>query len=101
MPFLSYSVANDTYNSMGYFTQFNDISNPNINLWQIFKNGKMISLNKFIELQTELSYTKFITKRLGIGVKCGFDLYSFAEYEQLLYSKYLNTNILIGLTFKL
>ena len=101
MPIITYSIYNNIFNEKAYFNQLINIDNSNINLGHILANGKFITLNKLMELQTEISYAKFINKKIGFDLMYRFDYYSFAQYKQLLYSKYLTSQLLIGLTYKI
>lgn len=100
-PFIAYSIYNNIYSEKAYMNQIININNSNIDMWKILKGGKLVTINKFFEFQIELSYTKFITKRIGLNVNYGLDYYSFAQYKQILHATYLNTQLLIGAIIKI
>jgi hypothetical protein len=100
-PLLGYSIYNDLYSEKSYMGKTFDINNPNVELWKILKSGKVISLNKYFELQSDISYTKLVSKKVGFSLSCGFDYYSFAQYKQLFRSRNLITQLLLGLTVKI
>jgi hypothetical protein len=100
VPLISYVVLNDRYNSVVSET-FNKIDfNKNV-LWQVFTNGEVVTLNKLFEYQTELSFTKFFTNHIGFEFKHQLHFYSFSQYKDLLHSRYVNNQFLLGLIIKL
>ena len=60
-----------------------------------------ITLNKLIEFKTKFSYTYFVNKHIGFDCNYIFHYYSLAEYQNLLYSRYMNNQLLIGITVKI
>jgi hypothetical protein len=100
VPLISYVVLNDRYNSVVSET-FNKIDfNKNV-LWQVFTNGEVVTLNKLFEYQTELSFTKFFTNHIGFEFKHQLHFYFFSQYKDLLHSRYVNNQFLLGLIIKL
>ena len=100
VPIIAYVVLNDRYNAVVSET-FDKIDfNKNV-LWQIFTNGDVVTLNKLFEYQTELSYTKFLTKHIGVEFEHRFHFYYFSQFEDLLHARYLSNQFLIGLIVKL
>jgi hypothetical protein len=111
LPVIAYSVWNNIYNPGDKIYDLvcknddNIVVNGNQSKGKYFitafKNGEFITLNKFFEVQAELCYTKFVSKRIGLNLKYVMHYYSFAQYEHLFYLKYFNTQFLIGLTVKI
>jgi hypothetical protein len=100
VPLIAYVVLNNRYNSVVSET-FNKIDfNKNV-LWQVFTNGEVVTLNKLVEYQTELSYTKFLTNHIGIEFEHRLHFYYFSQFKDLLYARYLSNQYLIGLIVKL
>ena len=100
VPLISFVILNNRYNSVVSET-FNKIDfNKNV-LWQVFTYGDVVSLNKLLEYQTELSYSRFLTKHVGFEFKHRLHFYSFTQYKDLLHARYFNNQFLIGLIVKL
>ncbi len=105
MPFVAYSLVNNVYNqwvnSVSQEIQITNQTKISFNdLWQLLKNGELISYNKLIEFESEISYTKFVSKHIGFELNYSIIFYSFAQYSDILYSKNLNTRLLLGLVIK-
>lgn len=100
LPFVAYATLNDRYNAVvGESTDRID-SDKGI-FGQVLGNGSLVTFNKLIEFQTELSYARFLTKRIGIKLEHRLHFYSTAHYRNLLYSRYLSNQYLVGLFVKL
>jgi hypothetical protein len=100
-PVLSYTILGDRYNAVVAEESFNNLNlNQNI-YWHIFKRGSFVSFNKLIEFQTELSYTKFISKHIGFEFQQKLLFYDYAHYRNLLHARYVNNQYLFGLIIKL
>jgi len=100
VPILAYAVLSNRYNSVVSET-FDKIDfNKNV-LWQVLTNGEFVTLNKLVAYQTELSYTVFLTKHIGIELEHRLHFYNFSHYKDLLHARYLNNQFLIGLIVKL
>ncbi|MCK4662206.1 MAG: hypothetical protein KAT68_05035 [Bacteroidales bacterium] len=96
IPLFAYVILNERYN-VHVSEKFDKMDlNKNIG-WQIFKNGNIVTFNKLFEFQTELSYSKFISKHLGFEIKHRFHFYSFYQYKDLFQVRYVNNQYLIGL----
>lgn len=100
VPFVAYAILNNRYNAVVSET-FDKIDFSKNVAWQAFTNGEVVSINKLAAFQTELSYTKFITKHLGIELGHRLNFYYFSHYKDLLYARYLSNQYLIGLIVKL
>lgn len=100
VPFISYVVLNNRYNSVVSET-FNKIDFSKNVLWQVFTNGEVVTLNKLVEYQTELSYTKFLTNHIGVEFEHRLHFYNFSQFKDLLHARYLSNQFLIGLIVKL
>jgi hypothetical protein len=99
MPLFAYVILNDRYNSNVSET-FDELDlNKNI-YTQLLTKGNVVTLNKLLEFQTELSYSLFLSKHLGLEFKHRFHFYSL-QYGDLFHSRYVNSQYLIGLIIKL
>jgi hypothetical protein len=100
VPLISYVILNNRYNSVVSET-FNKIDFTKNVLWQVFTNGEVVTLNKLAEYQTELSYTRFLTKHLGFEFEYRLHFYNFSQYKDLLHVRSLSNQYLIGFIVKL
>jgi hypothetical protein len=100
VPLISYVILNNRYNSVVSET-FNKIDFTKNVLWQVFTNGEVVTLNKLAEYQTELSYTRFLTKHLGFEFEYRLHFYNFSQYKNLLHVRSLSYQYLIGFIVKL
>ena len=89
MPIVAYVILNDRYNANVSET-FDEIDLDENIYTQILTKGNVVTLNKLIEFQTELSYSLFLSKHVGVEIKHKFHFYSFSQYENLLHAKYVN-----------
>ena len=104
-PFLAYSLVNNVYNQwVNSISQELPITNKTkitINdLWQLIREGELISFNRLFQFDTELSYTRFFNKHIGLELKYSLMYYSFAQYSDILYSKNIDSRLLMGLVFR-
>jgi hypothetical protein len=100
VPVISYVLLGDRYNAVVSDT-FNKIDfNKNV-FWQAFTNGEFVSFNKLLEYQTNLSYSKFLTKHVGFEFAHQFHFYYFSQYKDLLHTRYINNQFLIGLILRI
>jgi hypothetical protein len=100
LPFVAYVTFNDRYNSV----VGRSLDNYNLNngvFGQVISNGEFVTFNKLFEFQTKFSYTRFLTKHLGLSLEHQLHFYSISHYQNLLYARYLNNQYLIGLIIKL
>jgi len=96
LPFVAYVLLNDRYNAVvGESTA--GIDSDNGIFGQVIGNGSLVTFNKLVEFQTELSYARFLTKRVGLKLEHRLHFYSTAHYRNLLYSRYLSNQYLVGL----
>lgn len=100
VPLIAYVVLNNRYNAVVSDT-FNKIDFTKNVIWQIFTNGEVVTLNKLVEYQTELAYTKFLTKHIGLEFQHRLHFYYFSQFKELLHARYLSNQFLLGLTIKL
>jgi hypothetical protein len=100
LPFVSYVTLNERYNAVvGESFKEYDL---NDGVWgKVLSNGEFVTFNKLFELQTELSYTKFLTTHISLKLQHQFHFYSLSHYSNLLYTRFLNNQYLLGLTIKL
>jgi hypothetical protein len=65
------------------------------------KKGDFVSFNSLVYFKTDFSFSQFFGDH--IGVECRFSLryYKFTQYQDLNYSKNLQSQFLIGLVGKL
>jgi len=100
VPVIAYAVLGNRYNAVVSET-FDKIDfNKNV-LVQVFTNGEVVTLNKLFAYQTELSYTKFLTKHIGIEFEHRLHFYNFSYYKDLLHARSLSNQFLVGLIVKL
>ena len=100
VPVIAYAALGNRYNSVVSET-FNNIDFNNNVLLHVFTNGEIVTFNKLVAYQTELSYTKFLTKHIGIEFQHRLHFYNFSHYKDLLYARYLSNQFLVGLIVKL
>ncbi len=106
VPFVAFSLINNVYNqwvnSVSTNISVSDKTSINLNdLWVLIKNGELISYNKLFELQSELSYTKFLGKHIGLELNYSFMYYSLAQYSNILYSKNSDSRFMLGVVCKI
>jgi hypothetical protein len=100
LPFVAYITFNDRYNSVvGRSLDNFDVNNSVFG--QVISNGEFVTFNKLFEFQTKFSYTRFLTKHIGLSLEHQLHFYSISHYQDLLYARYLNNQYLIGLIIKL
>ena len=100
MPIFAYVILNDRYNANVSETIDEMYLNENI-YTELLISGDFVTLNKLVEFQTELSYSLFLSKHLGLELKHRFHFYSLSQYENLFHARYVNSQYLIGLIIKL
>lgn len=99
VPFVAYVILNDRYNAI-VSEIFNKIDFSDNVFWNIFTHGDVVTFNKLIEYQTEISYTMFLSRRMGLEFQHRLHFYYFSHYKDLLHARYLNNQYLIGLVVK-
>lgn len=99
IPFVSYVIFEDTYNAdfnESWYRNMDAGKEPNM---QVLRHGSFVSLNKFLQLKTNIILTKKISPRFSTKVSYYFNCYSFNKYENLLKVKSLNNAVLVGLSY--
>jgi hypothetical protein len=101
IPFVSYVLIGNTYNA--YVGEKTD---PLINysgnmLLYLAKNGDFVSFNKLVYFKTDFSIIRFISNHIGIECKYSLRYYKFTQYQDVNYSKNIQSQILIGIIGKL
>ena len=99
VPLAAYVILKDRYNGVVSET-FNKIDFKDKPILNIITHGDVVTLNKLIEYQTELSYTRFLSKNIGLEFQHRLHFYYFSHYMDLLHARYLNNQYLIGLIVK-
>jgi hypothetical protein len=100
IPCVSYVLFPERYNA-NVSEAFDDIDFEKDILWQLFKKGDVVTFNRLVEVQVDVSYTFFVSKHIGIDLQYRWLYYSFAQYQDLLHARVLNNQFLVGLTVKL
>lgn len=99
IPFVSYALLRGTYNA--YVGEKIDQLDLSENVFkQLAKNGDFITFNNLFDIKTEISFVRYISKHLGFELNYCFHYYKFTQYDNLLYSKSLQNQLLIGLVVK-
>jgi hypothetical protein len=96
LPFVAYVTLNDRYNAVVGRSLNRIDSNTGI-FGQVVKGGEFVTFNKYFELRTELSYYKLLTEHIGLELEHQLQYYSISHYCNLLYTRYLSNQYLIGL----
>jgi hypothetical protein len=99
VPLAAYVILKDRYNGVVSET-FNKIDFKDKPILNIITHGDIVTLNKLIEYQTELSYTRFLSKSFGFEFQHRLHFYNFSHYKDLLHAQYLNNQYLMGLIIK-
>lgn len=99
VPLAAYVILKDRYNGVVSET-FNKIDFKDKPIFNIITHGDVVTLNKLIEYQTELSYTRFLSKNIGLEFQHRLHFYYFSHYKDLLHARYLNNQYLMGLIVK-
>ncbi|MDP1678208.1 MAG: hypothetical protein Q8L88_15230 [Bacteroidota bacterium] len=100
IPCVSYVLFSERYNA-NVSEKFDDIDLEKNILWQLFKNGDIVTFNKLFEMQADVSYSFFVSNHIGFALQYRLQYYSFAQYQDLFHARVLNNQFLIGLTVKL
>lgn len=100
IPVVSYVLMNDRYNVTVSETLLNLDPDKDL-VWQLLRSGSIVTFDKMFEVQAELSYTKFVAPSVAVRAQYRFMYYSFAQYERLLWARYLNNQILAGLVIQI
>ena len=101
IPVVSYVLMGNTYNA--YVGEKTD---PLINysknaLFYLAKNGDFVSFNKLVYFKTDFSFIQFFGNHIGIECKYSFRYYKYCQFQNINYSKNVQSQFLIGVTVKL
>jgi hypothetical protein len=101
IPVVSYVLMGNTYN---YYV--GEKTDPLINysgnvLSYLAKNGNFVSLNKLVYFKTDFSFIQFMGNHIGIECKYSLRYYKFSQFQNLNYSKNLQSQFLVGIVGKL
>jgi hypothetical protein len=101
IPVVSYVLMGNTYNA--YVGEKTDpVMNYSGNmLLYLAKNGDFVSFNKLVYFKTDLSFIQFIGNHIGIECKYGLRYYKFSQFQNINYSKNLQSQFLLGIIGKL
>jgi hypothetical protein len=101
IPFVSYVLMGGTYNA--YVGEKTDpLMNFNGNtLLYLAKKGDFVSFNNLVYFKTDFSFIKFIGDHIGFECRYSLRYYKFTQYQDLNYSKNLQSQFSIGLVGKL
>ena len=70
-------------------------------LLYLAKNGDFVSFNKLVYFKTDFSFIQFIGDHIGVECRYSLRYYKFIQYQDINYSKKLQSQLLIGLVGKL
>lgn len=101
IPFLTYALMGNTYNA--YTGEkidplMNYIGNM---LLYLAKKGDLVSFNKLVYFKTDFSFFQFISGHIGIEFKYAICYYKFSQYQNINFSKNLQSQFLVGIIGKL
>lgn len=97
---LAYDMLNYLYNA-NVAKELNADASQNSTGDLIRKNSRLASVNNYFEFQTELSYVKFISKRVGCSVRTYLQYYNEQKVEDIFAAKYVNVQCTVGVAVKL
>ena len=99
IPIITYALLRGTYNA--YVGQKIDQVDISKNVFkQLAKDGNFITFNNLFDIKTEISFIRYVSKHIGFELKYCFHYYKFTQYDNLLYSKNLQNQLLIGFIVK-
>jgi hypothetical protein len=101
IPVVSYVLMGNTYNSyVGEKTDplINYIGNV---LFYLAKNGDFVSFNKLVYFKTDFSFIQFIGNHIGVECRYSLRYYKYSQFQNINYSKNLQSQFLIGIIGKL
>jgi hypothetical protein len=99
MSIFAYDLLNYLYNANVAKTLSTE-ANHNSS-FDLINTNRLVTINKYFEFQTELTYVKFINKYLGLELKHYFQYYNSEKFKNLFYTKYVNNQYLVGLIVKI
>ena len=101
IPVVSYVLMGDTYNAY-VGKKIDPLMNYSGNMLKyLAKKGDFVSFNKLVYFKTDLSFVQFINSHIGIECKYGLRYYRFSQYQDINYSKNLQSQFFIGIVGKL
>jgi hypothetical protein len=97
IPFVSYVLMGETYNAY-VGKKIDPLMNYSGNmLLYLAKKGDFVSFNKLIYFKTDFSFVQFFGSNIGVECKYSLRYYKFSQYQDINYSKNLQSQFLIGL----
>lgn len=99
LPIVSYALLSGTYNAKVSTKYYGIDTDKNI-MFQLFKNGDFVFLNKLFEFQGELSIYKSLDNTIAFGLCYYFHFYSFEKHPDLNRTKYTNNQLLLEILIK-
>jgi hypothetical protein len=101
IPLVSYVLMGDTYNAyVGKKTDPLMDYNGSM-LLTLVKKGDFVSFNKLIYFKTDFSFVQFINSHIGLECKYSLRYYKFSQYQDINYSKNLQSQLIIGIVGKI
>ena len=101
IPLVSYVLMGDTYNA--YVGKKTDplMDYSGSVLLYLAKKGDFVSFNKLVYFKTDVSFVQIISSHIGIECKYSLRYYKFSQYQDINYSKNLQSQLIIGIVGKL
>jgi hypothetical protein len=100
VPCISYVLLGDRYNA-NVGGKLDDLDLEQNLLWQLLKRGDVVTFNKLIEVQADLSYLYYVSHSIGLELQYRLQYYSVAQYQHLFHTRVLSHQVLLGLTVRL
>jgi hypothetical protein len=100
IPCISYVLLANRYNA-NVSEKLDNVDFEQSLLWQLFKNGDVVTFNKLLEVQADVSYVYYVSNAIGFDLQYRLLYYSFAQYQDLFHARVLDNQILLGVTVKL
>jgi len=99
MSVIAYDMLNYLYNA-NVPKKLSTDANQN-ETGNLIKINRPVTINRYLEFQTELSYVKFINKFIGLELKYYFQYYNSEKFKNLFYTRYVNNQYLVGIIVKI
>jgi len=101
IPILSYVLMGNTYNAY-VGEKIDPLMNYSGNMLSyLAKKGDFVSFDKLVYFKTDFSFIQLISNNIGIELKYTLRFYKFCQYQNLNYSRNLQSQFLIGIIGKL
>ncbi|NOU46804.1 MAG: zinc-binding alcohol dehydrogenase family protein [Bacteroidales bacterium] len=101
IPIISYVLMGETYNAY-VGSKIDPLMNYSDNmLLYLAKKGDFVSFNKLVYFKTDFSFTRFLGNHIGVEFKYSLRYYKFTQYQDINYSKNLQSQLFIGIVGKL